>query len=375
MWCPGNWQTSQLFRSERSVQRLSVCTHPKPSARAGWGEETLDRSARRCLPVALFYAPLISMVGASVAVVFALASLPHAARLHGPVLRVPSRCHAVAEVPMGEGHEVDQKPSIIFSDVRLFSQVAFVSGALALGSALQLMVTPAAPWVELMATWAFFSRVAAVLRSAAARGRLGATTFQLLNIGVVAGMVGDAVALASYGGLGRMAGAITSRALLLLPSARALRRHGPPRGAALLPFSVRDVPLARAYGIAATGEFVLAAVGVIRTLKTGRIPLSPLKVLPSAALLALRGAANVGPKRLSSGTYLALNSAVMAYGGVLGATCVMEALRSPSGRRLVAALASAAVYGVAVAAAAKGRALGRGPGDGDVTVVDVKVVG
>jgi hypothetical protein len=153
-----------------------------------------------------------------------------------------------------------------------------------------------------------------VLGSAARRGRLGASTFQLLNTGFTAALVCDAASIGVFHREANFVAVLVSRLLLAMPSIRSLKRYGPPRAVQLVPFGRLahfQEPLAVGYALLA---LVAGGVGIAAALgKLGSTSLC-IHLLPAAALLALRGAALAGPKRLSSATYLQLNRSLRAFG-------------------------------------------------------------
>lgn len=236
-----------------------------------------------------------------------------------------------AGVTRGEGFQVETNANVEIIDARLFSQLKVATVGLACCSALQLSSGGGRPWAEVTTLWWLISRAAKVLSGAAQRGRLAASTFQLLNAGIIAALVCDVVA-ATRLSPADLLGIVASRAFLAVPSWRALRRYGFPRAALLFPLSrpaeARNA-LAVSYALLGTSSASALAASIC-----GKLPaaVSALQLVPAAALLALRSAALAGPKRLASPTYMQLNRALQTFAlaGVV-ADAAMLGWRGPLG--------------------------------------------
>jgi hypothetical protein len=282
-------------------------------------------------------------------------------------------------VERGNGYMVEQNLNVELTDARSFAQLKLASAGLAAGCGLQVINGGGAScsWAHLTTLWWVLSRVASVCQNAALRGRLGASTFQLLNAGIVAALACDVVSTAQVSP-NILFGALLSRAFLVLPSARALQRYGPPRLSLFLP-SVETLGngLALSYallGVHSAARVFGALAGKLTPFPAG----SCLQLVPAAALLALRAAAIAGPKRLSSPTYLDLNRALrtFALGGAIadlaafarGAQALSVSFALSLGAQLALALVCTAGFrrGATYNEAADT--------DTQLSVVDVKVV-
>ncbi|KAG8458319.1 hypothetical protein KFE25_005166 [Diacronema lutheri] len=244
------------------------------------------------------------------------------------VTRAAPRC---ADVPRGEGYQVEQNVKVELRDARFFGQLRAASAGLACGSVLQVLDGGGAAWAHTAAHWWLLSRVAAVLTAAARRGQLGAPTCTLLNAGIVGALAGDVAAAAVRPSRAAALRLLVSHALLSWPSLRALRRYGWPRAAFLAPVGRALLlpsapgalaPLAGAYALLATAGALAVAASLVGALSP---PVSSLELVPAAALLALRGAALAGPKRLAAASSLQLNRAVRTC-ALAGAVAQLAAL-------------------------------------------------
>lgn len=233
----------------------------------------------------------------------------------------------MAEVTPGEGFQVEQDASLL--DPRGFERLKYWSIGNTFSSAIGLAWNSALrstrggghARAEAAILWWILSRVACVLIEASRNGRLRAPTFKLLNAGVVAALALDTLQVARFA-RGELSGVLWSHAFLAVPSVRALRRYGlprvvPPSGA---PQTRSGLALSYALlGTCSASAFVASTCGRLP------VPVSSLNLVPTAALLALRGAAAAGPKRLASPTYLQLNRALRNF-ALAGALVDLAAL-------------------------------------------------
>lgn len=237
-------------------------------------------------------------------------------------------------------------------DMRTFRQLELACGGIAFGCALQMLTLPTPAWGFMLARWWFASRVCAILMSAASRGRLGASTFQLLNLGLLAGFTADALSLTMLRRHASVLPAILSRVVLSVPSVRALRNYGWPKPSLLVPLAPADAndALVVTYGACAAAGLwcglVQPFVGVPAVAGA-----AAMQTVAGAALLALRGAARVGPKRLSSATYLRLNRAARTLAVFCASMTVSGAINGAAGPRLSPAAALSIGVNVATAIA------------------------
>mmetsp|Transcript_31230 Transcript_31230/g.71754 ORF Transcript_31230/g.71754 Transcript_31230/m.71754 type:complete len:369 (-) Transcript_31230:61-1167(-) len=233
---------------------------------------------------------------------------PSLSRGAGPGPRMDSEMDGVQR---GNGYQVEQNLNVELTDAKAFSQLKLVSVGLSFGCAMQVLNGEGvASWVHLTTLWWLTSRVGKVLQNAARRGRLGASTFQILNLGIIIALACNVVVASQAGGF---LGALLSHIFLVLPSAHALRRYGPPRLSSLLPETETLCNgLSLSYALLAL-HTAARLFGVLAGKLTPVSHGSCLQLVPAAALLALRSAAIAGPKRLSSSTYLDLNRALRTY--------------------------------------------------------------
>jgi len=151
------------------------------------------------------------------------------------------------------------------------------------------------------------SRIAAVQSSAAKRGRSGASTFRVLDVGLAAGAAVGAVGVAavaatSPGMLSTTGGAFAALgfAALGVPPALSLLKHGLPTA---LKFPLTGEPLTWLLALLQVEGLVRAAC----LAAAGQVGAAALMLPLLAALNAAQDAAAVGPDRLASRTYLELN--------------------------------------------------------------------
>jgi hypothetical protein len=292
-------------------------------------------------------------------------------------LRPPRASPYARLLDSADGYQVEQNVAIEIIDARYFTQLQLASAGLAFGCVLQVMSSSGAIWGHMTALWWLGSRVAKVLSDAARRGRLSASTFQLLNVGFIAALGGEVASLAFMRGGSNVLGALISRGFLALASARALRRYGLPRLPLLLPLSSLDQlkePLAIAYALLGT---YVAWIGGAALIGSAALPAQAcMHLLPAAALFALRGAAVAGPKRLASETYQALNRALRTFGlaGAVSDIASLTATGALPSRGLALSVAAQLALGAVCTVGVRRGASYREPPQGRVAEPDSDII-